>query len=63
MAVRRGPWKLRVHPNLSAPTKLELYNLDEDPSEQFDLAADRPNLAADLLALMRAHSASITRGS
>jgi arylsulfatase A-like enzyme len=63
VAVRRGPWKLRVQPNLSAPSNVELYNLDEDPSEQFDLAADRPNLAADLLTLMRAHAASVTRGS
>ncbi len=64
--LRRGPWKLRVNPGFSpgggtpglgAP---ELYNLDEDPSEEYDLAADRPVLAQDLLARMSAHAASVT---
>ncbi|MEM7572866.1 MAG: sulfatase [Bacteroidota bacterium] len=36
-----------------------LYNLSVDPSEQYDIAADHPEIVADLQARARAHSASI----
>lgn len=66
-AVRRGPWKVRVNPGFSpggGSSGLgtpELYNLDEDPSEEYNLAADRPVLTQDLLSLLTAHAASISR--
>jgi arylsulfatase A len=62
-AVRKGPWKLYVAPPAQpgaappaqaaaaagSPTPGMLYNLDEDPSEQFDAAAAHPDVVADLL--------------
>ncbi|MEM7480659.1 MAG: sulfatase [Acidobacteriota bacterium] len=47
-SVRRGPWKLIVPEDDDLPQ--ELYNLAEDPAESRDLAAERPDIAADLLA-------------
>ncbi len=44
-AVRRGDWKLR-----SAREKTTLYNLRVDLDETTDLASDRPEIVADLLA-------------
>ncbi|MEE2941713.1 MAG: arylsulfatase [Planctomycetota bacterium] len=52
-AVRRGPWKavrLRVHEDRSAP--VQLFDLRSDPGEQRDVAAERPELAAELARLM-----------
>lgn len=44
-ALIRGPWKL-VH---NSPfTSLELYNLEHDPMEANDLAAEHPNVVLDL---------------
>ena len=44
-ALRHGRWKL-VHRH--ADGGLELYDLAADPGETHDLAAERPELAADL---------------
>ncbi len=44
-AIRRGDWKLI---ELFDTKTLELYNLSEDESEQQDLAAKMPDLAAEL---------------
>lgn len=54
-----GRFKLhRLPDNDGAPPRLELYDLDADPAEQRDLAAERPDLtarlAADLAAWMEA---------
>jgi arylsulfatase A-like enzyme len=46
-AVRRGPWKLIGIDR----EKLMLFNLDEDISEQNNLAEEKPGLVRDLLAL------------
>lgn len=43
-ALRRGRWKLV----LRADGSFELYDLDEDPSEQHDRAAENPDLVEDL---------------
>jgi arylsulfatase len=41
-AVRKGQWKLRVH---EAP---ELFDLELDPYERYNRAADKPEIVADL---------------
>ena len=52
-ALRQGPWKL-VHMDIrSDNSRYELYNLDDDPGEEHDLAASYPDRVAALQALMR----------
>lgn len=61
---RMGPWKLHVsryndfawspdpiggRVNLPLPNP-ELYNLEEDPDESFDVAADKPQIVAQIMA-------------
>lgn len=55
-AVRQGPWKL-VHLDIrSEEPRYELYNLDEDPGETRNLAADEPEVLARLQDIMvRSH--------
>jgi len=43
-SVRRGPWKLLVHPDSSW-----LFNLSNDPSEEINLIRDQPALSDSLL--------------
>ncbi len=43
-AVRSGPWKL-----FRNDQRTELYNLNDDPSEQIDLATQHPQLVARLI--------------
>lgn len=52
-AMRDGLWKLVVqHPGATPGTfgnpKLELFRLDEDPSEQYNLASNQPERAAEM---------------
>jgi arylsulfatase A-like enzyme len=62
-AVRKGPWKLHVRTNnqVDQPTGARdadpplLYHLDNDPSEQYDLAAARPEVVRELRALLDSH--------
>ena len=52
-AVRSGPWKavrLRVHEDRSAP--VQLFDLRSDPGEKDDVAADHPEVTAELTRLM-----------
>lgn len=42
-ALRKGPWKLIVGP------KPELYHLEHDPSEKYDLAVEEPKVVKALL--------------
>ncbi len=60
-AVRHGPWKLvagRGSGGFSEPVRYEpepgepegqLYNLDEDPGEEVNLYADRPDIVETLM--------------
>jgi arylsulfatase A-like enzyme len=49
-AVRSGPWKLLQN---SPFAPLELYNLQEDPQEENDLATSKPAVFRDLSAKLR----------
>lgn len=53
--VRDGDWKLHVS---ERPKKDWLYNLAEDPTEQHNVAASRPELVARLKGLLAEHAAS-----
>jgi arylsulfatase A-like enzyme len=50
--LRRGPWKLVLARDPKAKTEIQLYNLDDDIGEKTNLAADKPELVADMRALM-----------
>ena len=52
-ALRRGPWKLLHLDIRSDAPRYELYDLDADPAERRDLAAERPDKVEELKALMR----------
>ncbi|MGH8352797.1 MAG: arylsulfatase B [Pseudomonas sp.] len=45
-AVRKGNWKLVWQASL--PSKIELFDLAQDPAEKFDLAAKNPQKVAEL---------------
>lgn len=52
--VRHRDWKLQV---AARPEKQWLFNLAEDPTEQRNLAPERPGKVAELIALLDAHAA------
>ncbi|WP_084419772.1 sulfatase [Henriciella litoralis] len=51
-SVRRGDWKLQVS---QRPDKVWLYDLSTDPTEQVNLADERPDIVAEMKALLDAH--------
>ncbi len=54
-ALRKGDWKaVRYHVREYPSNPVELYNLEEDPKEQNNVAGEHPEIAADLDRLMRA---------
>ena len=55
--VRQGAWKLRAVKQ-QPPT---LHNLEVDPSEKYDLAAQTPERVAQLKALLERHAAEMPR--
>lgn len=59
-AIRKGPWKaIRQNLNQNPAAHLELYNLETDPGEKTDLAAQHPELVRELLEIMAtAHTPS-----
>ncbi len=59
--VRVGKWKA-IRPKLRAGSlKVELYDLDVDPNERFDVASQHPEVTKELTELLgREHSASET---
>lgn len=51
-ASRKGPWKL-IHLGIDTPRdRYELYNLDQDPAEEHDIAAENPEKVEELKAIM-----------
>ena len=68
-AVRKGPWKLHVDTIETMPTRKQaqhdpplLYNLRLDPGELHDVADLNPDVAKELLAALRKHEETVTRG-
>jgi len=53
--VRHGDWKLQI---AARPEVQWLFNLAEDPTEQVNLAASRPDKVSELMALLDAHAAA-----
>jgi len=48
-AVREGPWKAVNVPEPYGTDNWQLYNLVDDPTEQIDFAADRPDIVARMV--------------
>ncbi|XZE51976.1 sulfatase family protein [Planctomycetaceae bacterium SH139] len=65
-AVRSGPWKLHVkmrqpvnYGRAEPPGKPELYHLERDISEAYDVAEQHPEIVARLLKMIEDHKADI----
>lgn len=73
LSIRRGPWKYLDHPGsggnrynqgelkpfaLPESATVALYNIDTDPGETNNLAAERPELVAEMKALLEQTKAS-----
>jgi arylsulfatase A len=59
-AVRRGPYKAHfIVPGRDAAVQPQLYNLDVDPSERFDIADASPGIIAELRKLAAAHQKTV----
>ncbi|WP_118196926.1 arylsulfatase [Albibacterium indicum] len=54
-AVRKGKWKaVRLQVKTQADNApIELYDLDEDPSEQYNIASKHPELVDEMLSIMK----------
>jgi uncharacterized sulfatase len=52
-AVRLGPWKLRLAPRPGAPALRELFHLERDPAEMYDVAEREPARVRELEDLLR----------
>ncbi|MCL5278387.1 MAG: arylsulfatase [Planctomycetes bacterium] len=50
--LRRGPWKLILARDPRAKTEVQLYHLDDDISETTNRAAEKPQIVAEMRALM-----------
>jgi arylsulfatase A-like enzyme len=67
VAVRKGAWKLHIKGAKTGQinvTDLEqplLYNLETDPSEQYDLSKDNPEVVKDLKAAIEKHLATVEK--
>ncbi|HVW00271.1 MAG TPA: sulfatase [Planctomycetaceae bacterium] len=65
-AVRSGPWKLHVktrnpinYGKAVVPEKPELYHVERDISEAYNVADQHPEIVERLLGMMKAHEADI----
>ena len=58
-AARIGQWKgVRLGGHAAADAPVEVYDLSSDPTESNDVAAEHPDIAARLLAIMQSRSPS-----
>jgi arylsulfatase A-like enzyme len=57
-AMRRGPWKLHL---VGAEDKAELYQVETDVAERFNMAAAHPEIVAQLQEAMRRQEASFEK--
>lgn len=68
-AVRQGPFKahFQTRADYGDPAVIShdpplLYNVEQDPGELFDVAADHPEVIASIKAELEAHNAGLIRG-
>jgi arylsulfatase A-like enzyme len=68
-AVRKGDFKAHfiTHDGYTKPKPEHhqpplLFNVHEDPSERFDLAAEHPDIVAELTKIFEQHKATVTHG-
>jgi len=68
-AIRKGPYKAHFNTwdgySKEAPESHDpplLYNLDQDPSEKIDIAADHPDVVEDLIQEAKRHLEGVTPG-
>lgn len=68
-AVRKGPWKAHFITQSSyvgdapiAHDPPQLYNLEVDPSERFNIAAEHPEVISEIMNLVRKHEQELVRG-
>lgn len=67
-AYRKGPWKLHfitegaygLPPQRQQHDSPELYHLQRDPAERFNVAGEHPEVVADLLAAVAVHKARVS---
>jgi arylsulfatase A-like enzyme len=60
--VRKGAWKLHLVKGQAGAESAELYNLEEDPSERFNVAGAQPERVAALREEIARHVAGVKRG-
>lgn len=68
-AVRKGPWKTHFITQSSyvgdksvTHNPPELYNLEVDPSERFNLAEKHPSVISDIMEIVEEHKRNLKRG-
>jgi arylsulfatase A len=61
-AVRDGRWKLRIVPAPKQEPIVELYDLEVDSSERYNVAAEHPDVVQRLRARLDAFSADVAAG-
>ena len=55
LAVRVGPWKGLVKRVIKGNGKMELYNLEDDPREDKDVAAEHPDIVKRMWEIIEAN--------
>lgn len=68
-AVRKGPWKAHfitqsayVGDELVSHDPPELYHLEIDPSERFNVASEHPEIISEIMDLVEEHRKNLVRG-
>jgi uncharacterized sulfatase len=56
--VRHGDWKLQLNNRPTDGLQTWLFNLHDDPTEQYNMASDRPDKVSELSELLAAHAAT-----